>query len=101
MDGANTFQEIFLIKIPILKDTIILTTLLRAVWEFNNVDLIFTLTGGGPSYRTTTLTMYMTNTSVKIGNYGYGSTLAVIAFFILLMFAGIYLKASGYGKGDE
>ena len=42
MDGANTFQEIFLIKIPILKDTIILTTLLRAVWEFNNVDLIFT-----------------------------------------------------------
>ena len=101
MDGANTMQEIFLIKLPILKDTIILTTLLRAVWEFNNVDLIFTLTGGGPSYRTTTLTMYMTNTSVKNGNYGYGSTLAVIAFFILLIFAGIYLKASGYGKEDE
>lgn len=101
MDGGSTLQEIFWIKIPILKDTIILTTLLRAVWEFNNVDLIFTLTGGGPSYRTTTLTMYMTNTSIKNGNYGYGSTLAVIAFFILLLCAGIYLKVSGYGKGDE
>lgn len=100
VDGANTLQEIFLIKLPILKDTIILTTLLRAVWEFNNVDLIFTLTGGGPSYRTTTLTMYMTNMSIKNGNYGYGSTLAVVAFFILLIFAGIYLKASGYGKGE-
>ena len=100
VDGANTMQEIFLIKLPILKDTIILTTLLRAVWEFNNVDLIFTLTGGGPSYRTTTLTMYMTNMSVKNGNYGYGSTLAVIAFFILLLFAAIYLKASRYGKED-
>lgn len=100
VDGATTLQEIFLVKLPILKDTIILTTLLRAVWEFNNVDLIFTLTGGGPSYRTTTLTMYMTNMSVKIGNYGYGSTLAVIAFFILLIFAGVYLKMSGYGKED-
>lgn len=89
VDGATTMQEIFLVKLPILKDTIILTTLLRAVWEFNNVDLIFTLTGGGPSYRTTTLTMYMTNMSVKNGNYGYGSTLAVIAFFILLIFAGV------------
>ena len=59
------FRRFFLVKLPILKDTIILTTLLRAVWEFNNVDLIFTLTGGGPSYRTTTLTMYMTNMSVK------------------------------------
>lgn len=100
VDGATTLQEIFLVKLPILKDTIILTTLLRAVWEFNNVDLIFTLTGGGPSYRTTTLTMYMTNMSVKNGNYGYGSTLAVIAFFILLIFAGVYLKMSGYGKED-
>ena len=95
VDGATTLQEIFLVKLPI-----ILTTLLRAVWEFNNVDLIFTLTGGGPSYRTTTLTMYMTNMSVKNGNYGYGSTLAVIAFFILLIFAGVYLKMSGYGKED-
>lgn len=100
VDGANIMQEIFLVKIPILKDTIILTTLLRAVWEFNNVDLIFTLTGGGPSYRTTTLTMYMTNMSVKNGNYGYGSTLAVAAFVILLVFAVIYLKASGYGKEE-
>ena len=100
VDGGTTFQEIFLIKLPMLKDTIILTTLLRAVWEFNNVDLIFTLTGGGPSYRTTTLTMYMTNMSVKNGNYGYGSTLAVIAFVILLVFAAVYLKMSGYGKEE-
>ncbi len=100
VDGATPLQEIFLVKLPILKDTIILTTLLRAVWEFNNVDLIFTLTGGGPSYRTTTLTMYMTNMSIKNGNYGYGSTLAVIAFFILLGFAAVYLKSSGYGKEE-
>lgn len=101
IDGGNIFQEIFYVKIPMIKNTIILTTLLRSVWEFNNVDLIFTLTGGGPANATTTLTMYMTNMAVKNGNYGYGSTLAVAAFVILLIFAVIYLTVSGFNKEEE
>ena len=100
VDGGNLFQEIFMIKIPLLKDTIIFTTLLRSIWEFNNVDLIFTLTGGGPAGKTMTLTMYMTDLSVNNGNYGYGATIAVIAFFILLVFATIYLSLTGYAKED-
>lgn len=100
MDGGKLHQEIFYVKIPMIKNAIILTTLLRAVWEFNNVDLIFTLTGGGPINRTTTLTMYMTNLSVKNGNYGYGSTVAVAAFVILLVFAIGYLKISGFNKEE-
>ena len=83
VDGATTLQEIFLVKLPILKDTIILTTLLRAVWEFNNVDLIFTLTGGGPSYRTTTLTMYMTNMSVKNGNPSSSLKQRILTVFLV------------------
>ncbi len=100
VDGGRPWQEIVYIKLPFLKNTIILTTLLRAVWEFNNVDLLFTLTNGGPSNRTMTLTMYMTTTSVNNNNYGYGAALAVIAFFILLMFALVYLKLSNFGKED-
>ena len=100
MDGGNAAQEIFLSKIPLLKDSIIFTTLLRSIWEFNNVDLIFTLTGGGPVNATMTLTMYMTDLSVNNGNYGYGSTIAVIVFMILLIFASIYLSITGYGREE-
>ena len=100
VDGGNAAQEIFLIKIPLLKDSIIFTTLLRSIWEFNNVDLIFTLTGGGPVNATMTLTMYMTDLSVNNGNYGYGSTIAVIVFMILLIFASIYLSITGYGREE-
>lgn len=100
VDGGRPWQEIVYIKLPFLKDTIILTSLLRAVWEFNNVDLLLTLTGGGPSNRTMTLTMYMTNMAIRNNNYGYGAALAVIAFFILLLFALLYLKLSNFGKGD-
>jgi len=100
VDGGKPWQELFYIKLPYLRETIILTTLLRAVWEFNNVDMILTLTGGGPSNMTTTLAMYMTNTSVKNNNYGYGSALAVVSFLILLVFAVLYLKLSKFGGED-
>ncbi|MCL2841027.1 MAG: sugar ABC transporter permease [Defluviitaleaceae bacterium] len=100
VDGANAFQKFFYITLPHLKEAIILATLLRTVWEFNAVDLIMNLTGGGPARATTTLTMYIVNTAVTDQNFGYGSALAAVSFFILLVFAMIYLKASRFGKED-
>lgn len=100
VDGGNRFHELIYITLPYLKETIVLTTLLRGVWEFNNVDLIYTLTGGGPAHATMTLTMYITQTAVHDQNFGYGSALSVIAFFILTLFAVVYLIASGFGKDD-
>lgn len=100
VDGGNKLHKFRYVILPFLKDSIILSTLLRSVWEFNNVDLIYNLTGGGPAYATTTLVMYLANTATRDSDFGYGSALAVIAFFILLTFAIIYLKLSNFGKED-
>ena len=48
VDGSTKFQTFRFITLPMLKNTIVLTTLLRTIWEFNSVDLIYSLTGGGP-----------------------------------------------------
>lgn len=100
IDGAGKLAKFRYIILPYLKETIVLTTLLRTIWEFNSTDMIFTLTNGGPVNMTTTLPIYMLKTAVVSGNYGYGSALGVIAFLLLLIFAGIYMKASKFG-GDE
>lgn len=92
IDGANKIQKFVRIILPHLKETIVLTTLLRVIWEFNAVDLIFTLTGGGPANMTTTLPIYMFRTAVLNGNYGYGSAIGVVTFFALTIFAIFYLK---------
>src|SRR5699024_177830 len=65
VDGAGKIKQFGYITLPHLKNTIVLTTLLRIVWEFNNVDLIFNLTGGGPANSTTTLSMYIANMAVN------------------------------------
>lgn len=100
VDGCSRWSGFLYITLPSLKDTIILTTLLRAVWEFNSVDLIYSLTGGGPVGKTTTLSILIANQATKTSNYGYGSAISVISFLILSVAALIYLKVSKFGTED-
>ncbi|TXC91804.1 sugar ABC transporter permease [Metabacillus litoralis] len=100
VDGAGRWKSFLHITLPQLKNTIILTTLLRTIWEFNNVDLIFNLTGGGPAHDTTTLTMYIAEQAVHGSNFGYGSALTVISFGILLLFAMFYLKITRFEREE-
>jgi multiple sugar transport system permease protein len=98
MDGGGVFWKFFYITLPYLKDTIILTTLLRAVWEFNAVDLIFNLTNGGPVNYTTTLSVYIAKLAIRSQEFGYGSAVAIISFLFLLLFAMVYLQISKFGE---
>ncbi len=96
VDGCSRIKAFWYITLPSLKDTIILTTLLRCVWEFNSVDLIYSLTGGGPVGKTTTLSILIANQATKTSNYGYGSAISVISFLILAVLSLIYLKLSKF-----
>lgn len=98
VDGCSAADRFRYITLPLLKETIVLTTLLRAVWEFNSVDLIYSLTGGGPAGMTTTLSMYIADQAIRTSNYGYGSAISVISFVILTLFAVIYMKCTNFGK---
>ncbi|MBU5594254.1 sugar ABC transporter permease [Amphibacillus sp. MSJ-3] len=96
MDGANRLTSFIYVTLPQLKRTIVLTTLLRTVWEFNNVDLLYNLTNGGPANSTMTYAMYIAKTAVHGSDFGYGSALTVIAFIILSIIAFLYLKISKF-----
>jgi multiple sugar transport system permease protein len=98
VDGATRLRRFYHVTLPHLKDAIILSTLLRAVWEFNNVDLLYTLTGGGPAHQTTTLPLYVATTAVQSHDFGYGSALTTAGFLILTFFSVAYLRLSKFGR---
>ncbi len=100
VDGGGKWKSFTQVTLPFLKETIILTTLLRVVWEFNNVNTIYAMTGGGPANLTNTLSMYIAREAIHSSNFGYGSALMAVSFLILLLFAVIYLKASRFGKEE-
>lgn len=99
IDGAGQWQQFRYVTLPLLRDVIVVTTLLRSIWTFNFVDLIYTMTGGGPANSTLTLAVYtMEKTTVGL-NYGYASALAVILFLILLGASVFYFKITGFARG--
>jgi len=91
VDGANGFQKLFKITIPMLKNTIFVTTLLRILWVANSVDLIFSLTEGGPAYSTQILSVYIFKKANSL-NLGYASTMSIMLTLVLLLVAILYLK---------
>jgi multiple sugar transport system permease protein len=97
LDGCGPVKTFFFITLPYLKESIVFATLLRSIWEFNSIDMIFTMTNGGPMDKTTTLPIYMMKTAIIQGNYGYGSAIGVVTFLFLLIFSFIYIKKSGFG----
>lgn len=101
LDGCGRWKSYLYITLPHLKDSIVLTTLMRTIWEFNSVDLIFNMTNGGPMNMTTTLSVYMMKTSVINSNYGYAAAIGVVCFSVLLVFSLLYLALTKYGKGGE
>lgn len=98
VDGAGRFKRFMNVTLPHLKTAIILTTLLRGVWEFNNVDLLLTMTNGGPAGMTTTLPLYVAKQATQAHDFGYGSALTVVAFIILLIVSIVYLKMTAFSK---
>lgn len=101
IDGANSAVTLFRITLPMIKDTIIFTTLLRAIWTFNAVDLIVSLTDGGPNRGTTTLALYIMNTFTGSYDYGHASALAVISTLIMMVVAFVYIRFGKMGQTDN
>jgi multiple sugar transport system permease protein len=90
LDGAGKSRMLFSIIIPYIRDTLILTVLLRTIWILNFPDLIYGMTGGGPANQTHTITTLMVVTTRR-GDYGVASALGLIVLAILIVFSAIYL----------
>lgn len=101
VDGAGGWKSFFHITLPQIKYTVVTTTLLRFIWTFNDVDLLYSMTDGGPNNATLTLPVYIMRTSINNLNYGYGAALAVCLLAMLVIFTAVYMGASGYGSKKE
>lgn len=98
VDGAGAVRRFFQITLPMIKDTIVLTTLLRTIWTLNIVDIIYSMTNGGPNNSTITLPVYIMQKFTATLDSGYCSAMAVLLVGALLIFSVVYLTVSKYGK---
>jgi len=80
VDGANRWMILRAITIPLLAPVMLVALVFRTIDAFRVFDAIYVLTGGGPADSTETLSIYAYKTLFQSLEFGYGSTLAVVAF---------------------
>ena len=93
VEGAGRWQEFWHITIPYLKGIILITSLLMVIRNFNNFPIIFTMTGGGPVYSTTTSVIYIYRLAFEQFNIGYASAVGTIWVIVLMFFSIFYIRA--------
>ena len=98
VDGAGVWKKFTHITLPLIKDTLVLTTLLRTIWTFNVVDIIFGMTRGGPNNATLTVPVYIMSIFNDSLDIGYSSTVAIVMMIVMLIISFLYLRVSAYGK---
>jgi multiple sugar transport system permease protein len=90
VDGATPLQQFWHISMPQLIGILSTLFLLRFIWTFNKFDDIFLLTGGAAGTRTLTVDVY--EQGFALSNLGAGAAVAVVIFFMLLIFAIVYFR---------
>ncbi len=93
VDRARTLDMIFHIKLPFLRNALVIGSLLMIIANFNDFAKIWAMTQGGPAYATTTLVIYVYRLAFQDFEFGYASAIGVVWLILLFVFALAYLRA--------
>ena len=92
IDGASAWSRFVDITLPQLRDVLLVVALLRTIFMFNNFEIVFLLTGGGPLQATMTLPIMVYEQAFGVYELGRGSAIAVVMFIILIAVMSVYFS---------
>ncbi len=102
IDGAKKWQSFLYITVPHIKIVMGLLVVLRTVWIFNNFDIIYLITGGGPAGSTETVPVYAYNMGWGTKLLGQSSAVTVLLFiFMMVICIGYFAVIGRWEKEDK
>ena len=95
IDGGTARATFRYITLPLLRPTILITTMLRTMWTANYMDLSLVMTGGGPGLATLTVPLYAYFAAYKRLAVGEGAAVAMQLAVVLAAAVLIYMRLLG------
>ena len=92
IDGASPWQQFRHVTLPLLTPTTMFVLVTSVIGAFQAFDQIYVMTDGGPLYSTETLVIYMYRYAFENFQIGYGCSVAVCLFAIVLVFTVIEVR---------
>ena len=102
VDGANKFQVLRFLTIPMMMPVIITTLFIRLMDALRIVDEVFLLTGGGPGLATRYIGIHIWRIVLPRTDYGYGSAMSLLVLYFTIVLAWLlFIVLSKAGKQQE
>lgn len=92
VDGASAWQRFVHITLPGLRNVMIVTTLLSSIWTFNNFDLIWLMTQGGPGDATAPYVMVAYSKAIQQLQLGAGAAVTLVMLPIIAVLVVILVR---------
>lgn len=92
VDGASPISKFLHITLPNLNSVTAVLLLLGVIWSFNDFNMVFVMTRGGPIYSSMVLPVLVREFSFVHFDMGKGSALSILIFTVLITLSFIYLK---------
>jgi multiple sugar transport system permease protein len=97
VDGASNWHKFRYITLPGLRTVILIVTLLSTIWTFNEFQIVYVLTGGGPNFATHIFATYTFSLGFQSSRLGYAVAVSVmlvpILVAIILLLAPLMLRS--------
>ena len=92
IDGANYWQKLFYITLPMMKNIISITILFSIIVTFANFDIVRVLTRGGPIDTTHLFATYAFRVGIESGDIPLGAAVSLFMFPVLAVLSFIILR---------
>lgn len=94
VDGANAWQRFIHVTVPGLAPVASVVVLLEFIWNFQQFDIPYVLTRGGPAGATTTFSLAVYETAFRGFDLGMAGALGLLWLLILLPAVVLYLRGA-------
>ncbi len=83
IDGANWWQQIFLVKLPMVMHVIAITLMMRLIDAFRVLEVVYVLTFGGPGNSTEILALHIYKTAFVGQQMGVAAAISVLLLVVV------------------
>lgn len=95
IDGAGRWQTFWDITFPLLLPVSLTAVVLRIIFEFKLIDIIYVVTGGGPGDASQTLSLYVYKQGYLAGDIGYATAMAEVFLIFVIVVVVLLLVTIG------
>ncbi|MRS04470.1 sugar ABC transporter permease, partial [bacterium] len=85
MDGASGWNKFWSVTVPMIRPAMVPAIMLGTIWTFNNFNVIYFVTQGGPFGQTQILVTQAFNLVYQQRLYGVASAFSIVVFIVLFI----------------